>query len=133
MPQDFMNRLRSSYDILAQTGEWPTDGLLASDFELHQDAFVDTAKVFHGPDAARQLMRNFKQAIRDVSLEAERFIEGPAGEVVVIVRARGRGQGSGIAIDKQQAHVWTFTGDKAARMVIYGQPAEAFRAVGLPE
>jgi len=124
-------RLRASYEVLTRTGEWPKDGLLGPDFKLHQDSSFDSAGVFHGPDAPGELMRRMQQGFQDMSFEAERFIEAPAGEVLAIVRVRARGKASGTAIDKQQAHVWSFTDGQATTMTVYGRPAEGLEAVGL--
>ncbi|HMD57158.1 MAG TPA: hypothetical protein VKG82_06770 [Solirubrobacteraceae bacterium] len=131
MQNETLESLRSGYEVLSRTGEWPEDGLLASGFELHRDPFVDAAGVPPGPGAPGELMRVLNGAMRDVSLETERFIEAPDGVVVAVIRMRANGRASGIALDKQQAHVWTFENDVAVRMQIYGQTAEALRAVGL--
>jgi ketosteroid isomerase-like protein len=53
--------------------------------------------------------------------------------VVVLVHARGRGRGSGVDIDNHIAWVWTFRGDKAVRLVVYEEQAEALEAAGLRE
>ncbi len=131
MSQEKSDPLRGGYQALSRTGEWPDDGLLAPDFELHQDPFVDTAKAFQGPGAPGEIMRGLQGAFREISFEVERVIEAAAGTVVVLARVRGRGRASGTAIDKEQAHVWTFSGDRAIRMRIYARPAEALKAVGL--
>jgi ketosteroid isomerase-like protein len=73
--------------------------------------------------------RTFEQ----LRFEAERFTEAPGGEVVVLIRARGRGRGSGVGIDNRIAHVWTFRDDKAVRLVVYEEQAEALKAAGLRE
>jgi len=131
MAEDNLARLRASYEVLTRTGEWPQDGLLGPDFKLHQDSSFDSAGVFHGPDAPGELIGRMQQGFQDMSFEAERFIEAPAGEVLAIVRVRARGKGSGTAIDKQQAHVWSFTDGEATTMTVYGRPAEGLEAVGL--
>jgi ketosteroid isomerase-like protein len=133
MAQPTLEELRSSYEALARTGEWPGGGLLATDFKLHQDPMLDAGKVFHGPEAPNELMSGFRQAFTDTTFESERFIEAPAGELVVIVRVRGRGQASGIGLERLQAHVWTFDEEHAISMVVYGVASEGLRAVGLPE
>jgi ketosteroid isomerase-like protein len=131
--QENIDRLRNGYEALGRTGEWPGDGLLASDFELHQDAVVDAAGAFRGPDAPAQLIGRMQQAFRDISFEAQSFVEAPNGEVMVVVRTRGHGKASGMAVDKEQAHVWTFADGRAIGMRIYGQRAEALKALGLAD
>src|SRR5271165_3365777 len=124
MPQGNLDRLRKSYEALSQTGEWPDDGFLAADFELHRDAFVDGAKVLTGPGAPGELMREWQGSFRDITVEAQEVLEAPGGELVAIVRFQGHGRASGTAIDKQQAHIWTVTDSRASTVRIYAQPAE---------
>jgi len=53
------------------------------------------------------------------------------GEIVVLVHVLGRGHGSAGEMDNRIAHVWTFRGEKAVRMVAYEEQADALAAVGL--
>ena len=55
------------------------------------------------------------ESVSEPTVQAERFIEAPTGEIVAIVRVSGRGRASGIAINRQQAHVWRFEGERARR------------------
>jgi ketosteroid isomerase-like protein len=133
MSQENIDRLSAGYETFNRTGEYDVD-LLAPEFELHQDSsLIDTAGVFHGRDAVRVVLRELREAFDEHTFEVERFIEAPDGEIVVFIRARGRGRGSGVEIDNRIAHVWTFSDDKAVRMVGYGDRAEALEAVGLSE
>ncbi len=134
VPSTNSERLSAAYEGLAATGSWPAEhGLLGPDFELHQDPFLDNARVFRGPEAPDALIALMAESFAGIALEAERFIEAPGGKIVVIVRISGRGQASGIAIDRQQAHVWRFDGQDAREMTVHGRAVEALRALGLEE
>jgi ketosteroid isomerase-like protein len=132
MSQEKIDRVRAGYDALNR-GETEADvGLLASDFELRQASFiVDTAGVFYGRGAVRDVVRELEEAFEDLSFEPEEFMESPNGEIVVLVHVRGRGRGSGVEIDNRIAHVWTFRDDRAIRIVVYEEQAEALEATGL--
>ena len=131
MPQRNLDRLRSAIETLNQTGEIATDGL-APDFEIQQaPSIIDTAGVFHGPEGVRDSLRELAESFEDLTFEPEQFLEAPGGEVVVLIHARGRGRSSGLEIDNHIAWVWTYRDDKAVRMVVYEEPAEALEAVGL--
>jgi hypothetical protein len=84
-------------------------------------------------DAPEALLAPTAESFSEPAVQPERFIEAPAGEIVVIVRVSGRGKASGIAIDRQQAHVWRFEGHDAREMTVHGSPQEALRALGLDE
>ncbi|HTZ85124.1 MAG TPA: hypothetical protein VMB05_00520 [Solirubrobacteraceae bacterium] len=127
-------RLRVGYDGLEASGTWPPEPALLSDaFELHQDPILDNARVFRGAEAPAELLALTTESFAEPEVRAERFIEVPSGEIVVIVRMSGRGQASGIAINREQAHVWRFEGDQAREMTVHGNPREAMRALGLEE
>jgi ketosteroid isomerase-like protein len=131
MSQPNVDRLRRAIEAFGRGGEADTD-LLAPDFELHQaSSIIDTAGVFRGHDALRDSLRELRESFETLGFEAERFVEAPGGEVVVLVRATGRGRGSRVEIDNHIAWVWTFREGQAVRMVVYEEPAEALRAVGL--
>jgi ketosteroid isomerase-like protein len=131
MAQENLKRLRNGLMAFNRGDEAASD-LLAPDFELHQaSSIIDTAGVFRGPDALRDSLLELRESFEQLSFEPERFIEAPGGEVVVLVHARGRGRGSGLEIDNHIAWVWTFRDDKAVRLVVYEEPAEALEAVGL--
>jgi len=133
MSRENIDRLRAAYETFNQTGEIVVDHL-APDFEMQQaSSIIDTAGVFHGPNAFRDVLRELDEAFEDFRTEPEKFIEGPNGEIVVFVRALGRGRGSGAEMDNRIAHVWTFRDGKATRMVAYEEQAEALEAVGLRE
>jgi len=133
MSQENIDQLRAAYEAFNQTGEIVV-AHLAPDFELRQaSSVIDTAGVFRGPDAFRDVLRELEESFEDFTAEAEKFIEAPTGEIVVVVHVLGRGRGSGAETDNRIAHVWTYRDDKAVRMVAYEEPADALEAVGLRE
>jgi ketosteroid isomerase-like protein len=126
-----LEQLTAAYQAFSETGEI-VGGHLAPDFEMQQaSSIIDSAGVFRGPNAFRDVLRELQEAFDDFTTEAERFIEAPTGEIVVLVHVLGRGHGSGAEMDNRIAHVWTFRGDKAVRMVAYEEQADALAAVGL--
>ena len=132
MSQENVSRLRARYEA-AERGAWGAD-LLAQDFELHQaSSIIDSAAVFKGPDAIRDVMGELEESFEEISVEAEEISEAPEGEIVVVLRISGRGRGSRIELDNRIGHVWTFRDDKAVRMVAYEEPADALKAAGLEE
>jgi ketosteroid isomerase-like protein len=131
--QENLERVRAGFEAFYQTGELP-DRFLAPDFELHQAwSVVGATGVFHGPNAVRDSLVEVEVALEDLSFAPEKFVEAPNGEIVVFVHVQGRGRGSGIDVGNHIAHVWTLRGDQALRCVVYEDPAEALKAVGLEE
>ena len=62
----------------------------------------------------------------------EEFLDA-GDQVVVIYRAVGRGKGSGVAVERRNAHLWTFRDGRAVRLEIFATPEEALEAAGLSE
>ena len=128
---ELIDRLRTGLDEFNRTGRIPTE-LYAPDFELHQaSSIVDTAGVFHGPGAPQASLDELGESFEAMTFEAERFLEAPGGEIVALIHVRGRGRASGLELDNHIAWVWTFRGEKIARLVIYEEPGDALDAVGL--
>jgi ketosteroid isomerase-like protein len=126
-----VDRLRASIEEFNRTGRVPTE-FYAPDFELHQSSsIVDTAGVFHGPGASQASLDELSEAFEDMTFTAEKFLEAPGGEIVVLIHTTGRGRASGLELDNHIAWVWTFRDGKAARLVVYEEPADALAAVGL--
>ena len=131
MAQEKIDRLRAGYNASGMTGDTDAD-FFAPDFELRQaSSIIDTAGIFQGKDAIRDVMRELEESFEELTMMPEDLIDTPDGEVVVLIHIRGRGRGSQVEIDNHIAHVWTFRDDKAVRCVVYEEPAEALEAVGL--
>jgi ketosteroid isomerase-like protein len=131
MSSENRERLRTAYETLSSTGAWASPALLAADFELHQDPLLDAGRTFHGPDGPGEMLNMLAASLLDVVVEAEGFVEGDSGEIVALVRVRGKGRASGIAIEREQAHLWTFDGRTAARMTVFGDRRAGLQAAGL--
>jgi ketosteroid isomerase-like protein len=127
------DRLRSGYERFNRTREYDID-LIAPDFETHQaSSIVDTAGVFRGRAALIDVLRELEKAFEELSWEVEKLIEAEDGRIVLFIRARARGRGSGVETDNRIARVWIFRGDKAVRMLVFEERAEALQAAGLSE
>jgi ketosteroid isomerase-like protein len=131
MSEENVDRLRAGLDRFNRTGEIDVS-FLAPDFEMHQaSSILDSAGVFHGPNALRDSLRELEESFDNLSYQAERFIEAPGGQVVVFIHSRGRGRGSGMEVDNHIAWVWTFRGNQAVRLAVYEEQAQALEAAGL--
>jgi ketosteroid isomerase-like protein len=133
MSSENSERLRTAYETLRDTGAWEAPGLLAADFELHQDPMFDAGRTFHGPESPGDMLNTFAASFLDVVVEAERFVESGSGDIVALVRLRGKGRASGTAIEREQAHVWSFEGPTAVRMTVFGDRREGLRTAGISE
>lgn len=131
MSRENIDRLRAGLEAFNRTGAVGVD-FLAPDFEMQQaSSIIDTAGLFHGPDALQQSLAELQESFEELTFEPEEFFEAEGGELVVFIRVRGRGRGSGVELDNRIAWVWTFRDDEAVRLVVYEERADALQAVGL--
>jgi ketosteroid isomerase-like protein len=131
MPGESIDGLRKRLENFSRTGEIDP-GFFARDFELHQSSsIVDTAGVFHGPEAANQSLDELTESFENLVFEPEELIEAPDGRIVVMIRAHARGRGSGIQLDNPIAWVFTIRDGQAARLDVYEERSDALRAAGL--
>jgi ketosteroid isomerase-like protein len=111
-------------------------GTLDPEIELHPDPeneWVGLNLVYRGPDGILDYIRTVEEAVEDYHPEVERLIDA-GDKVVTLAIESGRGRGSGAEVQsKRTAHVWTLRDDKAIRLDLYNDRADAFKAVGLEE
>jgi ketosteroid isomerase-like protein len=65
--------------------------------------------------------------------EPTEFIESGEDVVVVLTHVRARGKESGLDVEADTATVWTMKAGKVARLALYWNTAEAFKATRLAE
>src|SRR3954452_9945098 len=108
--------------------------LMDPGIEMHQVAMVfDTAGVFHGHEGVAQAGRELLDGFSSLRWEAEEFIPGPDGNVVVPVLIRGYGRVSSAPAEIHATHVWTIRDGLAVRWRAYEGRHEALAAAGLSE
>jgi len=132
MSQENVGRLRAGYESL-QRGILDVS-LLSDDFELLQaSSIIDSGGVFRGRDAVAESLGEIRGAFEELDFTPEEIIDVGDGQLLVLVHVRGRGRASRLAVDDHIAHLWTFRGGSAVRLVIYEEQSEALKAVGLQE
>ena len=76
-------------------------------------------------------MRQVYEAFEDYRPEVEDLLDA-GDKVVTLAIEHGRGRGSGAAVQSQRtAHVWTMRANRAIRLDLYLDRADAFKALGL--
>jgi ketosteroid isomerase-like protein len=111
---DVIARMRDAFD---RTGE-PDWSLLGADFEIHDHELLDSP-VHRGRDGWAKWMRDWEQAFEDYSLERLEQIEIDERRVLTVHRLRARGRASGVELERTDAQLWTFDGDRLVRMDYY--------------
>jgi ketosteroid isomerase-like protein len=105
---------------------------LTPDFVLRTGGSWPEHGEWHGVEGLLQFRANQMDALADMSIEPEEYID--AGDVlVVVIRLRGRAKHTGIAAEFPAVHVWTLCDGRATRLETYPDRAEALEAVGLSE
>jgi ketosteroid isomerase-like protein len=78
-------------------------------------------------------MAQVYEAFEDYRPEVEDLLDA-GDKVITLAIEHGRGRGSGARVEaRRTAHVWTMRTNKAIRLDLYLDRAEALEAVGLGE
>ena len=115
------------------TGELPWH-VMTQDFVWDMSRFRGWPEqpVYEGTDGAGRFIEDWGGTWEDWTVEAESFHD--AGDtVVMVVRQRGRSKATGISVHMVMAMVYTLRDGKQVRMVMYADPSEALKAVGLED
>jgi ketosteroid isomerase-like protein len=117
---ELLARLREAAD---RTGEldW---ALVGPEFEIHDHELLDSS-VHRGRDGWIQWVSDWQQAFEDYSLERLEQVELDEHRMLTVHRLRARGRVSGVQLERTDAQLWTFSGDRLVRMDYYPDYAGA--------
>jgi ketosteroid isomerase-like protein len=131
-----VQRSYEMYNALGRTGEAFVDpeevasevwSLLSPDVELHERAELPDAKVYRGPDDAKEFWRKTQQLFAEIRWEPKEFIDlGHA--VVVQTRVVALGRGSEVPVEMDETNVFWFRQGMIVRVQGYATKAEALEA-----
>ncbi|HEX2413816.1 MAG TPA: nuclear transport factor 2 family protein [Thermoleophilaceae bacterium] len=96
------------------TGE-PDWSLVRPDFQINDPEILDSP-VHQGRRGWREWSANWTRVFPDYSLEALDRVELDQDRILTVHRLRARGGASGVELTRTDAQLWTFEGDRLARM-----------------
>jgi hypothetical protein len=85
------------------------------DFEINDPEILDSRQ-HHGRRGWREWSANWKRVFPDYRMEPVDEIELDRDRVLTVHRLRARGGASGLELARIDAQIWTFEGDRLARM-----------------
>jgi len=85
---------------------------------------------FDGVDGFIEAWKDFLQVFESFENELERFLEND-DKVLVLTRQRGSTRTSGVTIENEAAAVFSFEGEKLARVEFHLDRDAAFRSAGI--
>jgi uncharacterized protein len=122
--------VRRAYEALSARGVDAILDFVDPEFESQAPPELSVEpQAYRGHEGVRRWFESFYEAVEEVRLEPEEFIEAGA-QVIVPVRLVVRGQGSGIEVGQRLVQVWTMRDGLAVRMDAYADKESALRAVG---
>jgi ketosteroid isomerase-like protein len=138
---ELVRRSYESYNALSRSGAEFVDpeavapdlwARLAPDVELHERAELPDAKLYRGPEQAKEFWRKTQQGFAEIRWEPREFTDfGHA--VLVDTRVVAVGRGSDVPIEMDETDVFWFRNGMIVRLQGFGTRAEALGAVGLSE
>jgi ketosteroid isomerase-like protein len=133
MSQENVEVVQRGFTHFEATGDFLAE-VFATDFVWDMSKFRDWPErpAYEGIEGARSFIAEWTGAWDDWRLDVEAFRDA-GDKVVVLIRQRGRSKVTGMPVDMHFAQVYTVCEGKQARMEMYADPDEAFKAVGLEE
>jgi ketosteroid isomerase-like protein len=129
MSQEKLDLVRHALEEFLERGT-PGWDFMHEDIRVHDHDIPEQGE-YTGLVGFRAGLTEWGEAWSDWTLEPERYLDG-GDSVVVIARLRAAGRSSGVRVDRQDALVYRFRGEKVAQIDYYNNPAEALASVGLP-
>jgi hypothetical protein len=108
---ELMARMDEAFE---RTGE-PDWSLVGPDFEIHDHELLDSA-VHRGRDGWHRWASDWRDAFEDYSLDELDRIEVDEARILTVHRLRARGRTSGVELERTDAQLWTFSGERLVRM-----------------
>jgi uncharacterized protein len=133
MSEENVEIMRKGFEALRRGGVDALVDFIHPEFEAESPPELSVEpQTYRGPEGIRAWFAGFDDAVEDVRLEPEEFID--AGErVVVPVRLAVKGRESGIEAEQRLVQVWTLRDGRAIRIEAYADKSSALAAVGLSE
>jgi ketosteroid isomerase-like protein len=131
MSEEHVEIVREAHERFNETGQ-PIWDRIDADTEVFDHDIPDARNPCRGAAGVAEWLADFAAAWDSYAMEVERVID--AGDrVVSLFRIRAVGAGSGATVERGDGMVWTFRGDKLARLDYFNDQDEALEAVGLKE
>jgi ketosteroid isomerase-like protein len=113
-PAELVARILDAAD---RTGDldW---SLVREDFEIHDHELPDSS-LHRGREGWRDWVRDWRQAFEDYSIERFRQVEVDEARILTVHRLCARGRLSGVRLERTDAQLWTFRGERLVRMDYY--------------
>jgi hypothetical protein len=111
---ELLARLDEAFE---RTGELDSS-IVSPELEVHDHELPDSA-VHHGREGWRRWVSDWREVFEDYSLEPMQRVEVDEARILRIHRLRARGRTSGVELERTDALLWTFIGERLVRMDYY--------------
>ena len=107
-------------------------GLNAPEAEWILPPLPGFRRVYRGREGFIEFMRTWTEDF-EWSIELERVIDAGDDRVVTVSHQRATGKGSGVPVELRMGLLFELRAGRVIRMTNFLDPAEAFKAAGLPD
>jgi ketosteroid isomerase-like protein len=124
-------------DPASSFDEWVREGLIAPDlrWKAGTRAGLGVAGIddFAGRDGYAEFTRRWMEDFEELAMEPTQLVDADDNRVVATTHTHGVGKRSGVSVDMDTAWVVTLEGGRIVDVVLFLEPSDALRAVGLRE
>jgi ketosteroid isomerase-like protein len=102
------------------------------EWDISELGLFGVGGVYHGHDGVRDCFRDVFASFREFQLAPLQLLDAN-DHVLATVKEHGVGAASGVDVEREHYAAWTVLAGKVARMRVYVDRSDAFKAVGLSE
>jgi ketosteroid isomerase-like protein len=102
------------------------------EWDISELGLLGVENVYHGHDGVRDCFRDLFSSFREFELAPLELLDA-SEHVLATVSEHAVGAASGVDVDREHYAAWTLLAGKVARMRVFIDRADAFKAVGLSE
>ncbi len=117
--------------------KWVREGLIVPDLEWRAGTRagkgVPGIVDFAGRDGFVEFTRRWTEDFENYVMELEQIIDADNDRVVAVTHSYGTGRGSGATVDMRTAWVYRLEAGQIVHVVLFLEPNDALKAVGLRE
>jgi ketosteroid isomerase-like protein len=133
MSQEDVEIVKRTYRAIAEHGPEGAIEFVDPHLFLQESGMFPDAQTFVGHTGLASVFELYRDTFDDFKVDAQEFLEGAPGRVMVVARLSGVAKASRVPTEVRAFHVHTVRDGKIARVLIFLDRQQALEAAGLSE
>jgi ketosteroid isomerase-like protein len=131
MSQENVEVVKRTYRAIAEHGPEGAIEFVDPNLFLQESGMFPDVQTFVGHTGLASIFGLYGDTFDDFKVEAQEFLEGAAGKVMVVARLSGVAKASRVPTEVRAFHVHTLRDGKITRVLVFLDRQQALEAAGL--